>query len=72
MVTKCAAEIFVIISTGKIKNNMGIVYIKKLSENSMLGLWHITETTKDLLKKTDLSLADLEIYKIKKNYSVLL
>lgn len=46
---------------------MGIVYIKKLSENAILGLWHITETVEALLKMSDLSLADMDIYQTKKN-----
>ncbi|WP_221393144.1 4'-phosphopantetheinyl transferase superfamily protein [Dyadobacter sp. NIV53] len=46
---------------------MGILYIKKPSKNSLLGLWHITESVETLLKALDLSPADREIYQTKKN-----
>ena len=46
---------------------MGIVYIKRPSENSILGLWHVTETREELLGSVNLSSYDTEIYKIKKS-----
>lgn len=42
---------------------MGIVSIQNLSDSSMLGLWHITETTENLIGLLDLDLMELlELY----------
>lgn len=46
---------------------MGIVYIKTPSENSVLGLWQITETHDELFESLNLSSYDSGIYNTKKN-----
>jgi len=48
---------------------MGISFIKNPSENSTLGIWHITESAEELFKKVVLSSTDSEILKTKRNDS---
>jgi len=48
---------------------MGITSIKRLSENSLLGLWHITESVDELFGKVILSSNENEIYYSKKTDS---
>jgi 4'-phosphopantetheinyl transferase len=37
---------------------MSVVYIRRLPENAMLGLWHVSESQEELLKPLELSPAD--------------
>ena len=46
---------------------MGVVYIKRPSESSVLGLWHVTESVEELYQSVHLSTSDIEVYKTKKN-----
>ena len=48
---------------------MGITSIKRLSENSLVGLWHITESVDELFGKVILSSNENEIYYSKKTDS---
>ena len=45
---------------------MGVVYIKRPTESSMLGLWRLTESVNELFDKLDLSESDNEVYQTKK------
>ena len=46
---------------------MSIVYIKKISENGLLGLWQITESVENLLENLNLSVYDKQIFEAKIN-----
>jgi 4'-phosphopantetheinyl transferase len=45
---------------------MGICYIKRVSEDATLGLWHMTESWQELDDQIQLSVTDLEILESKK------
>jgi 4'-phosphopantetheinyl transferase len=45
---------------------MGITYIKMPTENSVLGLWHITESAEELMAQAGLSETDMRILETKK------